>query len=253
MGIDNKIQKCKNIKYKISMFIRKIKSFFFYIKRFYYDQIIIKFFDEKKVFEKIYKSNYWGSKESISGPGSDLKNTENIRNELPKIISKYNIVKVLDIPCGDFYWMDFIIKNLKIDYLGGDIVYEMIKNNNNLYGSKNVKFFEFNLINDKLPTADLLICRALFFHLNFKSIKKILDNLKYSNIKYILLTNTPKPKNHINKDAIAGSYRDLDLFKSPFLFPNNYLYKFEDTYNVVTGELDQEMILWERNDLLNNL
>ena len=35
-----------------------------------------------KKFELIYKSNYWNSKESISGPGSTLIYTENIRNEL---------------------------------------------------------------------------------------------------------------------------------------------------------------------------
>ncbi len=235
------------------MIIRKIKSFFFYVKRFYYDHIVIKLLDEKKVFEKIYKSNYWGSKESISGPGSDLKNTENIRIELPKIISNYKIVKVLDIPCGDFYWMKLIINNLNIDYLGGDIVPEMIENNIKFYSSKNIKFTQINLVNDKLPEADLLICRALFFHLNFKSIKKILDNLKDSNIEYILLTNTPRLENHKNEDAIGGSYRDLDLFKSPFFFPKNYLYKFKDTFNKVSGELDQEMILWKKDDLINNL
>ena len=69
--------------------------------------------------------------------------------------------------------MKLIINNLNIDYLGGDIVPKMIENNIKFYSSKNIKFTQINLVDDKLPDADLLICRALFFHLSFKSIKKI--------------------------------------------------------------------------------
>ena len=156
------------------------------------------------------------------------------------------------MPCGDFYWMRLIIKNLNVSYLGGDIVPEMIIKNNKLYSSNKIKFQELDLIHDKLPPTDLLICRALFFHLDFKSINKILKNIKKSDIKYILLTNTPKSDDYINQDVTGGSYRDLDLFKSPFFFPNNYLYKFIDTYNKVTNKLDQEMILWLKDDFVKN-
>ena len=67
------------------------------------------------------------------------------------------------------------------------------------------------------------------------------------------MRNSPSKKNFINKDIIVGNYRNLDLFKAPLYFPKNYLYKFKDTFNKVTGELDQEMILWKKDDLINNL
>ena len=89
--------------------------------------------------------------------------------------------------------------------------------------------------------------------MSFFSINKILKNFKNSNLKYILLTNSPKSAGYVNKDIINGLYRDLDLFKAPLFLPNNYLYKFSDTFNPYTDELDQEMILWQKDKLLENL
>ena len=45
----------------------------------------------KKKFELIYKSNFWSSKESVSGLGSEYKNTINLRNEMVKLIKDYKI------------------------------------------------------------------------------------------------------------------------------------------------------------------
>ena len=69
----------------------------------------------KKKFELIYKSNFWSSKESVSGLGSEYKNTINLRNEMVKLIKNYKIESILDAPCGDFNWINSLInKNLKI-------------------------------------------------------------------------------------------------------------------------------------------
>jgi len=69
---------------------------------------------EKKIFKhdsiedrftEIYKSNYWGSKESVSGIGSTLIYTENLRSKLPDLFQLYSIKSIFDAPCGDFNWM----------------------------------------------------------------------------------------------------------------------------------------------------
>ncbi len=235
------------------MIEKKIKSILYRIKKFFFNVFLIKKSNNDTIFEKIYKKNYWGSAESVSGPGSDLINTQNIRIELPKIISKYKIQKVIDVPCGDFNWMKLVVDQSDIDYLGCDIVEELINLNKKLYSSNRVNFSKLNLMKDQLPDSDLLICRALFYHLDFFSIKKILENFKRSNIKYVLLTNSPNLENFINKDIINGQFRDLDLFKAPLLFPSNYLYKFEDIRNPHTNIIEQEMILWKMDELLNNI
>ena len=204
------------------------------------DLFIFNNFNKKNIFQLIYKNNYWDSKESVSGPGSDLKSTENIRRELPLLISKYGIKNILDVPCGDFNWMKKVLDKLDIDYLGCDIVEELIEKNKNFYTTDKIKFSKLDLVEEILPDSDLLVCRALFYHLDFLSINKILRNLKQANIKYILLSNCPRSDNHINKDIPTGLYRDLDLFKDPLLFPNNYLYKFEDVYNYYKDRIEQK-------------
>lgn len=51
-------------------------------------------------FENIYKSNSWGDKESLSGPGSSMKYTENVRKLISHVIKEYEIRSFLDAPCG---------------------------------------------------------------------------------------------------------------------------------------------------------
>src|ERR1700758_3448541 len=79
----------------------------------------------KDKFTKIYKNNYWLSSESVSGSGSTLKYTRNLREQLPLIVADFGIKSIFDGPCGDFNWMQHVLPNLKVDYVGGDIVSEI--------------------------------------------------------------------------------------------------------------------------------
>jgi len=62
---------------------------------------------ERERFERIYKSGYWrpiiGG--SLLGAGSNLNSTEEICEELPRFLDNYQIKSILDLPCGDWYWM----------------------------------------------------------------------------------------------------------------------------------------------------
>ena len=75
----------------------------------------------EKKFQIIFRNNYWNEKETVSGEGSTLDNTENIRRVLPEILSELNIKSIIDVPCGDFKWMKLIINNMKVKYTGGGI------------------------------------------------------------------------------------------------------------------------------------
>jgi len=80
----------------------------------------------EKIFTDIYDENRWGDKESRSGPGSTLAQTEAIRSKLPEILEEFHIHSILDIPCGDFNW----IKEVNLDsisYIGADIVKKIFK------------------------------------------------------------------------------------------------------------------------------
>ena len=64
-------------------------------------------------FNIIHKLNIWNSFETMSGSGSEIRNTRIISNILPKIIKKYKIKTLFDCPCGDMNYMSKILKRLK--------------------------------------------------------------------------------------------------------------------------------------------
>lgn len=72
----------------------------------------------KEEFDRIFAKNEWGSKESVSGLGSEMAYTENIRHLLGNVISKFEIKRLIDSPCGDANWQWSIPGLSNIEYLG---------------------------------------------------------------------------------------------------------------------------------------
>ena len=79
----------------------------------------------KELFEEIYFKNFWQDKQSKSGPGSNLVQTEVIRYEIPKLLEALEVNIFVDAPCGDFFFMNTIAMNIR-KYIGVDIVAPMI-------------------------------------------------------------------------------------------------------------------------------
>lgn len=198
-----------------------------------------------KTFEKIYDSNFWKSKESKSGPGSQLKNTKNIRKELPEIWKKYNIKSVLDVPCGDYNWMK-TVKKEGIKYIGGDIVPKVIAENNKKYKDDNTQFYKLDITKDKLPKSDMIICRDCLQHLSDENIKKAIENFKNSGSTYLLVTNYPWTLENWNiKD---GEFRPLNLCEEPFNFSESCLEKIKES-NEQGNRPDKNLCLYKLEDI----
>ena len=182
----------------------------------------------EEVFTRIYKRNRWRSKESRSGQGSELIYTTNLRNHLPEILKNYHVYRLLDAPCGDFNWMHHVIPNLDVEYIGGDIVNDLVKENQLKFGGgKNVEFIQIDIRNDPLPVADLMIVRDCLFHLSFVDIYQFFENFCRSEIR-LLLTTTHLPSSGLNSDIKTGDYRQIFLFSSPFCFPPEPLRRIVD-------------------------
>src|SRR5665648_168904 len=120
----------------------------------------------KEIFTQIYKDNIWGSKETISGTGSELNATIPLRVQLPALLKKYNINRILDVGCGDCNWMNKMVCNFEY-YLGIDIVDEIIFKNNNLYKSENVEFKQCDICNTELDFSqfDAVIFADILVHI----------------------------------------------------------------------------------------
>ncbi len=127
---------------KVNILFNKIKSLYSgKARKQIQNKKILSMENASQRFEHIYKK-LWSSKESISGTGSPLDFTKNIRLHLPpKIFTKFNISSILDTPCGDFHWMQHVLKNHnEIDYIGGDIVNMLFLENNKKYASNHISF-----------------------------------------------------------------------------------------------------------------
>ena len=119
----------------------------FVLIRTYHEKIVFKLASKETVFTSIWRNNYWGNAESLSGVGATLQNTENLRQKMPMLFREYGIKTVFDAPCGDMNWMQYVLKNADFSYLGGDIVTEIVEKNKLTFNNQNVDFVKFKLRN----------------------------------------------------------------------------------------------------------
>jgi hypothetical protein len=164
----------------------------------------------KEVFEDIYQKKAW-SGVSHSGPGSDLEQTRKVRHSLQKVIAQYDIKTLLDVPCGDWFWMKETDLS-SVQYTGGDIVEEIISRNQK-YAGDQVSFQFLDLLEPEIPAHDLVFCRDCLVHFSYRDVCRALENLKKSGSHYLLTTTFP---GRVNYDIITGNWRPLDLQAEPF-------------------------------------
>jgi hypothetical protein len=199
--------------------------------------------DIKKIFTDIFLKNEWGGAESVSGPGSNLEQTKVLINKLPLLFKQYNIQSILDIPCGDFYWMSNVDLT-GIDYTGADIVDRIIYDNQNNYPK--YSFINLNLVSSRLPKTDLIFCRDCLVHLPYDDIYKAINNIKNSGSKYLLTTSFT---DHDNIDMFIGGWRPINLCKEPFNLPKPIYIINEGCTEDDGNYKDKSMHLWQIKDI----
>ena len=202
--------------------------------------------DAGEIFSDIYKENVWENDESVSGDGSTLEYTANLRRELPALFEKFEIRSILDAPCGDYNWFRHV-KRDDVDYVGGDVVTELIGRNNERFSDKQTRFIELDIISDELSKSDLWFCRDVLFHFSFDDIFKTLENFVRSEIKYLFTTTHTKCSE--NLDILTGQFRLLNLLRKPFCLPEP-IYAIDDW---IEGFPERQMCLWTREAVAETL
>ena len=191
-------------------------------------------------FSEIYRDNLWGDTESVSGRGSTVARTANIRDALPQLLQRIGAQSLLDAACGDFNWMRLIDLG-EIQYTGVDVVPELIRRNRERYSGAKKTFEVADVTSDPLPTADAILCRDCFIHLSYKDIHRTLANLKRSGAQFLLATT------HVNilknTDVKTGAWRNVNLQLAPLFFPAPIELLVED------AELGKCLGIWKLSDL----
>jgi SAM-dependent methyltransferase len=197
-------------------------------------------------FERIYHTNLWSDPETRSGTGSSLDSTRVLREKLPEALRQLGTRVLLDVPCGDFTWMDHV-DLAGIEYIGGDIVHSIVESNREQYAGTGREFIELDLTRDDLPRADVLLCRDCLVHLSYANIARVLENLRRSDIRYLLMTSFPGRGD--NKDVEDGDWRPLDFEAAPFSFPHPVLTIVEECDEEGGSYADKSLCAWAVSDI----
>ncbi|VWB98128.1 class I SAM-dependent methyltransferase [Burkholderia lata] len=212
----------------------------------------------QEFFEEVYNHNLWGSNESRSGQGSELRSVATLRQELPSMIRYLGVRSILDAPCGDYNWMQHMDLG-DVHYIGGDIVPELVETNQRTYGKSNREFVRLDLVSDSLPKVDLLFCRDCLIHFSLELIEETLENVRASGIEYVMLTHDNSLARYAgiqfeNVDlartqaGVNFEFRPLNFMLPPFSFP-------PPRYLINEGLHDncKTMALWRTTDLATTI
>jgi len=173
-------------------------------------------------FIELYRKGGWrsGGSETPCGAGATLSYTSSIRALLPRVFRQYNIRSVVDAGCGDFNWMSAVDLS-GIDYLGIDVVPDLIASNTRKYACPGIRFMERDIVGLPLPACDLILCRFVLIHLPTRHVLQFLNNIES---KYLLAGTHPDAGNEPVPQKWRGwamdrNSRPVNLEKPPFNLP----------------------------------
>ncbi len=161
----------------------------------------------KEVFSTIYKERLWDTKNNLdfdSGPGSHTKEiVEPYISEVQNFLKSHEErLTVIDIGCGDFNIGKNLVEHTR-QYIGVDVVSELIERNKNLFKFPNLKFMNLDVAKDPIPQGDCVLIREVLQHLTNADVSIILKKVK--DFKYIIITeNIPLGDFKKNLDKLKG-------------------------------------------------
>ena len=170
------------------------------------------------VFQRIYQQNAWGYG---SGHGSTPGTTKQYRAYIEGFIAANGISSVIDVGCGDWQYSR-LINWQGAEYLGLDVVPELVERNQREFGGPGVRFEVSPPDLTDLPAADLLITKDVLQHVPNAKVLELVAALP--RFRYALLTNDIG--NNPNGDIEAGAWRTVDLRLPPFNVSGVVAYRF---------------------------
>jgi hypothetical protein len=192
-------------------------------------------------FTLLHRLGVYHHPDSFSGPAATLDETAALREALPEIVAQWNITTMLDVPCGDFAWMRHL--NVNVDYIGADIVSELVIENQKRYASDRRRFVVLDATRDSLPAVDLIVCRDLLIHLSLADCFSVLRNFVSSGSRLLLTSHFENRSS--NPEIVSGDFRPINLCRAPFNLPAP-LRVINERSNLGGGEFtDRSMALWE--------
>jgi len=164
-------------------------------------------FDSAKKFVEFgLKEKKSGNRESASGLGSYIENTQEASDFIFDIVKKYKIKSLLDLGCGDWNWFYLLIERIRKEeggsgfrYIGWDAHPDLVSELNAKFSDDNTSFHLSDIVTEEYPSVDLILCRDVLFHMKPAVINNVLDKVYQSQANYLITTTYDIPQNHSNE------------------------------------------------------
>lgn len=178
----------------------------------------------------------WGG----NGPGSSWDKTERIRSELPALLRELGVKSLLDYGCGEPAWIGQTMLEVEVEYVGVDVVPELIGRCEACYGASGAaRFLLLEDFDQPLPRADLILARDCLAHLSLDDVFVALAQMRASDAEWLLVTSCRSQTS--NPTGKTGGFRPLSFRAPPFSFgePELWIDELED---------DKSLGLWRMSD-----
>jgi SAM-dependent methyltransferase len=174
--------------------------------------------DMADIFSQIYANGAWvmhDQQDSLSGVGSTRRATDEVAVQLSAFLREVGCRRLVDIGCGDFNWMQLVEGDF--DYLGVDVVPQVVEENRARYGNGKRRFICMDATRAAIEPGDVAVCREVLFHLSFGDGLRLMRNIGAAGFGHVLFTNDTSI--WFNSDIRSGDFRRINLLRAPYSLP----------------------------------
>jgi hypothetical protein len=174
------------------------------------------------VFAEVYAEDIWGSGAGNtafdSGGGSEDAIGRAYCDSIAAAIDVRPDTVLVDLGCGDFRIGHTLHGRVGGQYIGVDVVPELIEHLESTYAGPSVEFRCLDITSDALPAGDICLIRQVFQHLSNEEIAAVLDKL--AGYKRVFVTeHYPADEGPVipNLDKVHGPETRLPLNSAVYL------------------------------------
>jgi hypothetical protein len=195
------------------------------------------------VFKHIHRNNVWGSRESVSGPGSTSEQTRRLSAGFDAAVTELGVKTICDVACGDFEWLSRTDAS-RIVVSASDVVPSLVERNRTRYPGVH---FDIRDVCDEssagaMPCVDMALARDVFVHLPLDAIFRAIRNIRKSGARYIATTTFI---NRENSDILTGEWRPLCMLAPPFSWPPPDVLISERCTEQYPAYMDKSLGIWK--------
>jgi SAM-dependent methyltransferase len=217
------------------------------------------------VFQAVYHRGVWGKDETspfFSGLGSNGPAAQFYVEQMAVLLTQHarelgRPLSVVDIGCGDFRIGKALVERVpELNYLGCDIVPELVAHNAKNHASERVHFQTLDAVCDPLPKADVCLVRQVFQHLSNADIQSVLASMRYP-VVYVTEGHPVRKRGSANPDKVVGPSvrfdwqtgqgRGVELSEAPYCLHTQEVFRLAVPPNEVLVTEQLRMARHQRN------